>query len=356
MSRRAYAEAQRTLGRRVAAVFPARYPAELLWAREVVPVEVWDPPTPTGEADAHLPPMVCAVVRRGLSLLLNSQPVDLLLFPHTCDSLQNLSTLLPDLLGETRPCLFFYPPRAGEGDSARAFLLEEVRALSQRLDAVAGAPSLERLREAVRWGRERDEALRDLYDARARGELAATGEEFYRVVRRTEYLWPKESAEALRFFRRERGGRRPAGVPLVLSGVLPTPKDLLRCMDERGLVVAEDDFLGLGRRFPRKVPALPADPLEAAAERLLALPPCPTQGASVASRLTFLEELARRSSARAVVFFTLKFCEPELFDLPFLVEGLRERGLPALVLETEPGEETPAALLTRLEAFVESLP
>lgn len=356
MSRRAYAEAQRAYGRRVAAVFPARYPPEILWAREVVPVEVWDPPAPTGEADAHLPPMVCSVVRRGLGLLLDSQPVDLLLFPHTCDSLQNLSTLLPDLLGERRPCLFFYPPRGADGAAGRAFLLEELRALSRNLDAVLGEPSPGRLREAVRWARERDEALRGLYDARARGELAASGEEFYRMVRRTEYLWPEEAAAELGAFLRERAGSRPAGVPLVLSGVLPAPKDLLSRLDERGLVVAEDDFLGLGRRFPRRAPPLPDDPLEAAAERLLALPPCPTQGAPLSSRVAFLEELVRRSSARAVVFLALKFCEPELFDIPFLAKGLEERGLPALVLETEPGAETPAALLTRLEAFVESLP
>ncbi len=356
MSRRAYAEAQRAAGRLVAAVLPARYPPEVLWAHDVVPVEVWDPPAPAEVAGAHLPPMVCSVVRRGLALLSASPPVDLLLFPHTCDSLQNLSTLLPDLLGERRPCLFFYPPRGPAGDCGRAFLLEEVRSLFRNLDAVAGEPPPHRLREAVRWARERDEALRGLYDARARGQLDAPAEEFYRAVRRTEYLWPEEASEELLAFRRERAGRRPAGVPLVLSGVLPAPMDFLRRLDERGLAVVEDDFLGLGRRFPRRAPDLPDDPLEAAAGRLLALPPCPTQGAPHSSRLAFLEELARRSSARAVVFLALKFCEPELFDIPFLAEGLRERGLPALVLETEPGGETPAALLTRLEAFVESLP
>lgn len=356
MSRSAYAEAQRGLGRRVAAVFPARYPPELLWARGVVPMEVWDPPAPTGEAGAHLPPMVCAVARRGLGLLLGSQPVDLLLFPHTCDSLQNLSTLLRDLLGERRPCLSFYPPKGAEGPSARAFLLEEIRALSRSLDAAVGEPLPGRLREAARWARERDEALRDLYEARARGELAASAEAFYGTVRRTEYLWPEEAVALLRAFRRERAGKRPPGVPLVLSGVLPVPKDLLRHLDARGLWVAEDDFLGLGRRFPREAPPLPEDPLEAAAERLLALPPCPTQGASVADRLAFLEGLARRASARAVVFLAFKFCEPELFDIPFLAGGLEERGLRCLVLETGGGAEAPAALLTRLEAFVESLP
>jgi benzoyl-CoA reductase/2-hydroxyglutaryl-CoA dehydratase subunit BcrC/BadD/HgdB len=56
-----------------------------------------------------------------------------------------------------------------------------------------------------------------------------------------------------------------------------------------------------------------------------------------------------------VVILDVKFCEPELFDAPLIVAGLRESGVPVLILETEMEPRTPAGMLTRMEAFLETL-
>jgi benzoyl-CoA reductase/2-hydroxyglutaryl-CoA dehydratase subunit BcrC/BadD/HgdB len=342
----------------VAAVFPARYPAELLWARGVCPVEVWDPPGGTEGAQAHLQANVCSVVHRGLSLLLSggADVADFLLFSHACDSLQNLSTLVPDLLGERRPCLFFYPPKGRRDALAERYLAAQLESLSERLDGVAGPPAEGALEQAMEWGEARARALGGLYGARAEGRLAASNADFYAAVRACEYLWPEEALSRIGALLEERAGPPPAGTRLVFSGVLPLPSGLLSRLDEMGVRIAEDDFLACGRRFLRGPVPRGAEALSTLARRLLDLPPCCTVGSPVVERLDFLEGLAGRSSARAVVFLALKFCEPELFDVPALVEGLRARGLPCLVLEVEAGEDVPAQTLTRLEAFLESLP
>jgi len=357
-SRRVYALEQKSRGRKVAAVFPARYPAELLWAREVCPVEVWDPPAGGQAAQAHLQANVCSVVQRGLSLWLSggTEVADFLLFSHTCDSLQNLSTLVPHLLGEKRPCLFFYPPKGRRDDLAERYLVDHLAGLSERLDEAAGRAGEGALERAVAWGEARGRALNDLYDARAAGGLAASNEDFYASVRACEYLWPEEAVQRLEAFRRERSGPSPPGVPLVFSGVLPQPAGLLARLDGLGVRIVEDDFLACGRRFVRGALPPAGEVLSTVARRLLALPPCSTAGSPVSDRLDFLARLAGRSSARGVVFLSLKFCEPELFDVPALAEGLRSRGVPCLVLEVEMGGEVPAQTLTRIEAFLETLP
>ncbi|MEW6756989.1 MAG: 2-hydroxyacyl-CoA dehydratase family protein [Acidobacteriota bacterium] len=357
-SRRAYALEQKARGRKVAAVFPARYPAELLWARDVCPVEVWDPPAGTQAAQAHLQANVCSVVHRALSLWLSggTGAADFLLFSHACDSLQNLSTLVPDLLGEGRPCLFFYPPKGRRDDLAEGYLERQLEALSERLDEAAGRPREGALERAVAWGEARTRALNDLYDARAGGRLAASNGEFYAAVRACEYLWPEEAVLRLDAFRTERSGPSASGIPLVFSGVLPQPAGLLPRLDDLGVRIAEDDFIACGRRFVRGSLPHSGEPLPTVARRFLALPPCSTAGSPVPDRLDFLTRLAGRSSARGVVFLALKFCEPELFDVPTLAEGLRSRGIPCLVLEVEMGGDVPAQTLTRLEAFLESLP
>jgi benzoyl-CoA reductase/2-hydroxyglutaryl-CoA dehydratase subunit BcrC/BadD/HgdB len=65
--------------------------------------------------------------------------------------------------------------------------------------------------------------------------------------------------------------------------------------------------------------------------------------------------MARDTGARGIIFYVLKYCENEWFDVPILVAELQQRGLPCLVLESEISRQFPAQLGTRVEAFIESI-
>ncbi|OGO30900.1 MAG: hypothetical protein A2Z29_01465 [Chloroflexi bacterium RBG_16_56_11] len=72
-------------------------------------------------------------------------------------------------------------------------------------------------------------------------------------------------------------------------------------------------------------------------------------------RFDHVFRLIEEFRAEGVIFYTLKFCDPFLYDLPQLKEQLAGRGVPALVLE---GDYTPGTLgrvRTRIEAFIEML-
>ncbi|MGC8723598.1 MAG: 2-hydroxyacyl-CoA dehydratase subunit D [Acidobacteriota bacterium] len=359
MGRRAYLMGQKAAGRRLAAVWPARYPVELLWAHGICAGEVWDPPGEVGLTSAHLQSFVCPVVKRGLGFHLSGAlvPVDLFLFPHTCDSLQNLSSLVKDLLREEKPCLAWYPPR-DSGPQALAYAESQLESLSRALDRATGPMRDGALEEAVAWGMRRDGLLRDLYRLRAEGRLRATAAEFYEAVRSCEYLWPEEALARLEDFLGERRAEQPLkeGVPILLSGVLPAPASLLRWLDGQGIRIAEDDLIACGRRVLREPLESPTDPWAALARRQLAWPPCSTAGSPLPERIAFLRRLVERSGARGVVFLTMKFCEPEGFERPALVEALRAEGVPLLQVESELEPEPPASLVTRIQAFLESIP
>ena len=51
----------------------------------------------------------------------------------------------------------------------------------------------------------------------------------------------------------------------------------------------------------------------------------------------------------------MKFCEPELFDVPAIRDTFARVGLPTLYLETELETALSGQTVTRLEAFVEML-
>jgi len=91
------------------------------------------------------------------------------------------------------------------------------------------------------------------------------------------------------------------------------------------------------------------------AERILHASPDPTRGSPIRSRLKHLLRLAESSRAKGVVFFGIKFCEPELFDLPDLRRGLQGAGIPSVTVEVDINDPLSRRILTRVGAFMEMI-
>lgn len=356
-SRSEYLRRWRDGGGQVCAAFPAQYPKELLWAHGVLPMEVWDPPLAPARAPGHLQPYICSVVRQGLELLLAGglDEMGAILFPHTCDSLQNLASLVADYLEPPAPSLFFYNPKAPFAAAAKGFYVSQLQALEDDLTRVFGPQAPGGLAQALEWSRRLAELYAQAYARRAAGELGVSAAEFYRVLRGGEYLHPRDYIPLLEAWLQEAPAQGAGSGPsIVLSGVLPSPPDLLEAMDQVGFRVVHDDLLSMSRRLLYPPPGA-GEPFPDLAESFLAMPPCSTRGSSLAERLAWLKGLAQAGGAQGMVFSVVKFCEPELFDLPELRRGLKEAGLPSLVLEVDVNQEVGGQAATRLEAFGEVL-
>jgi benzoyl-CoA reductase/2-hydroxyglutaryl-CoA dehydratase subunit BcrC/BadD/HgdB len=341
-------------GRRILGVFPAQYPKEILWAWNILPIEIWDPPVEAVHANAHLQPYICSVVRSGLELVLQGKCDDLdgFLFPHTCDSIQNLASIVNDSLGLEKPCYFFYHPKAPYRASSRAYYLDQLREFASNLEKRWGSVERNELEKRVAQGQEAASLIKEAYDARAAGTLRSGNDEFYRVIRQGEFLHPDDFISLLHdFLDASKGGTR-SGPAVVLSGVLPNPPELLRLLDDLQVTVGEDDLLNCGRRL--LVPPVAAvDPFESLADAYFLMPPCTTRNGSIQERVDHLLRKVERSGAAGVIFWIVKFCEPELFDLPQIVEAMKRNGLATLILDSELHQAPSGQMRTRIEAFVE---
>jgi len=355
--RKEYLINQKTVkGRNLFGVFPAQYPKEILWAMNVLPVEIWDPPMEVGDANAHLQPYICSVVKLGLELILQGKcdNLDGFLFPHTCDSIQNLASIVYDYLGLDKPCYFFYHPKAPYRDSSRQYYLEQLKGLAYRLEKHLGPIDLSELKHQVEKGQQVSSLLRKLYRLRVRRELHASNAQFYQVIRQGEYLHPDDFIPRLKEFMAQSEGRVEDGPAVMLSGVLPNPPEILTLLDDMGVRVADDDLLGCSRRL-LVPPSRAEDPFEAIAESYFAMPPCTTKDSSVTERLNFLLDKIRDSGVKGVIFYMVKFCEPELFDVPLIIEGLKKEGVATLVIDVELNQGLSGQMATRVEAFVEMI-
>jgi benzoyl-CoA reductase/2-hydroxyglutaryl-CoA dehydratase subunit BcrC/BadD/HgdB len=342
-------------GKRVLGVFPALYPRELLWSMDILPVEIWDPPLEISYADAHLQTHICSVVRLGLELILQGKcnDIDGFLFPHTCDSIQNLSSIVHDFLGTNKPCYFLYYPRSGFQEPSKLYYSEQLKELASQLEKQFGTLDHENLRHSVEKGREVNSLLNRIYDLRATGKSKASNEEFYRVIRQGEFLHPDDFIPLLKDFLDGSEGDPGKGLAVILSGILPNPPEILSFLDRLGVRVADDDLLSCGRRFSAASGRFD-DPFESMTEDFFNLS-CATRNASYDKRIDSLVQKIDRCHANGVIFNIVKFCEPEFFELPLLLEAIKKRGIKTLVIESEPNQQFDGQLATRVEAFIEMI-
>ncbi len=356
MTRSQYIAEQAAKGRRAVGVFPAQYPKEVLWALDLLPVEIWDPPLAGTAAEGHLQPYICKVVKLGLELALSplAEPLAAFIFPHTCDSVQNLASVVYDYLGLDKPCYFFYHPKAPYGPAARTYYRDQLGSFAADLAGQFGELDPARLEWAVDQGQGIAALARRIYQLRAEGRLAVSNAEMYRVLRLGEWLWPEDYAAELKaLLDRAEAEPRPAPA-VVLSGVLPNPPQILTLLDEHGVRVGADDLLALSRRL--LAPEVAAgDPWARLTEAYFGLPPCSSKDSPLDQRLAWLRSLVESCGAKGVIFYMVGFCETELFDLPVLSQGLGAAGVPSLSVDVELNQQLSGQIATRVEAFLEMI-
>jgi benzoyl-CoA reductase/2-hydroxyglutaryl-CoA dehydratase subunit BcrC/BadD/HgdB len=358
MDRVSYIRSQQDAGRRAVAVLPIHYPKPLLTALDILAVEMWGPPGPPRSPEAgRIQSYVCAVVRNALAFISSGAAdiVDGLLFPHTCDSIQGLSTVAIDLGGWSKPSFRFFHSKGDDRPSARRFMDRELRALAAELEAFTGSTLDDRrLLEAILLHQEIDLLRAKLLDERS--GLVMSDTELYAVLRRGEFLWPEDHLAELKRTA-ERVGSSPAmkGSPVLVTGIVPEPMSIFEAFDDAGLYVAADDYAAVGRRVGRRPPETLDDSFAALIDLYFSAAPCPTRQANQQLRAEYLSGLLDRSGARGVVIHTLKFCEPELFDVPVIQRRFEGRGIPVLFLESELERELSGQVITRIEAFGEML-
>ncbi|HEY47430.1 MAG TPA: 2-hydroxyacyl-CoA dehydratase [Anaerolineae bacterium] len=338
----------------VAAVLPIHYPRALLRAFNILPMEVWGPPqVDVSYGAAHVQPYVCSIVRNALSFILTGglDVADLIMIPHACDSLQGLGSILLDFLPPKQPAIPIYVPR-NDRKEGEIFFAEELQLLYARLEEITQkSPSDEVLVESIRREEIADELLARLH--KQRGSLQLTDYDFYLNIRAREYLPAEDFIELAQSILVGPFDGQQDGIPIILSGIVPEPMGLLKTISQFGGRVAADDLACCGRRlYP---PGSNQDPFLRMAESILGVSPDWCRGSPIQDRLDHLQRMIDSTGAQGAIFYNVKFCEPELFDLPDLRRGLGEIGIPTTTIEIDISDPISSQAMTRIEAFFEMI-
>ncbi|MCF7823288.1 MAG: 2-hydroxyacyl-CoA dehydratase family protein [Candidatus Marinimicrobia bacterium] len=352
-----YLRDQRRSGQEIMGVLPALYPRELLWAFNILPAEIWDPPGEILLANVHLQASICPIVKRGLEFILKSPEIinSGYLFPHTCDSLQNLGTQVKDLIGVPVPVYTFYNPKGEFNKASKRYYSEILFNLQKTLEKSHGLLSQNQLKAACELGHKIDIRRQMLHAALMEDRFDLSNREYFQLIRAAEYMQGQDYLDLLNHVEiNEQIGVAPRA-RLLVTGILPPGDDILNFLDESRVRIVSEDLLSGSRRIPIVEMDQPDDPMEYLVERFFLLPPCSTKAGGLDKRLQYLKKLIAKSRCHGVLFNTVKFCEPELFDQHFLIKSMKVMGLPVLNLETELQPGLSGQEKTRIEAFLEML-
>jgi benzoyl-CoA reductase subunit C len=328
----------------------AYVPEELFHAAGFTPVYVFHVPDDCGRARTHLPGFTCWVAGSALDQALAGELDHLagMALAQTCDTIQGLTDLwrrnVPHI-----PLFHFGMPTRLDGSAARDYLLAELRDLRRRIEAWTGrAISDDDVRASIGLYNRSRALVRDLY-----GRAAEMDPRDLYGLMRDAFLMPKET------YGQEAGCRMQNCAPSHLAPLLllvgPSLADpvLFDVLAQGGARVG-GDLLDLGERYFGLDAAEEGDPLEALADRLLALFPTPTKHHTGRSRAEYVLSMVKGHGARGVVFARQKFCDPHGFDYAQMVPALDRAGIPHLLVELEQASQV-GQLRTRVEAFVEML-
>jgi benzoyl-CoA reductase/2-hydroxyglutaryl-CoA dehydratase subunit BcrC/BadD/HgdB len=341
-------------GGRAAAVLPIHYSRELLRAFNILPVEVWGPPqVAAGKGASHLQAYVCSICHNAMSYIQQGglDITDVILVPHACDSLQGVGSVLLDFVATKQPVIPLYIPRDTR-ESDIEFLSAELRAVYNRLSEITGLhPSDVELSASIEREEAADQLLINIHLQNP--YLPFSNAEIYKIIRCREYLPAEEFMKIAQSALNQVASAPRKGTPILLEGIVPEPVDLLETLSELDAAVVGDDMASCGRRlYPR---GASADPFTRMAERIVHAPPDPMRGSPIRARRDHLLEMAARTQSKGIIFYVVKFCEPELFDLPILRQELKDAGLPSILIETDLNTRLSQQIRTRLGAFMEIL-
>ena len=353
-------------GHSILGCFPLYPPLELLHSMGFTPVVLWglrefyhDVPL----SDRHLQTYTCSVGRCITEFILThgAELFDGIVMYNACDTLRNLPEILKAGLAErgcTLPLLRLHIPAAPSGRTeSTAYFRDRVKRLIQELQETFGVPfSAESFMNSAGLYRRNRELSARLQGLVAQGRF--TFDEFCTIMAEGSFI-PVERHNAMLDAAVEQGAEAPvsrrnsAGV--IVSGILPPPHAIIRCIEAAGLRVKDND-LAMFKRTYGYTPSSAKDPAEYYIDLFRNHEPCPTILHTGDARIEKLRKTVREGNIRGFIFVGEKFCEYEYFEIPYLRKILEQEGVRMLCLDFSlEDKENIGSYQTRIEGFAETL-
>ena len=357
--RKAMDDYKKETGKGAVGIMPVYCPEEIVHAAGYLPIGMWGAQKKQiSKARTYLPPFACSIMQSVMELQLEGVYDDLeaVIFSVPCDTLKCMS----QKWNRPVPAIVFTHPqnRKIAKDAANVFAREEFNIVKEKLEDILDVHiSNKAIKNSIAVYNENRAACREFSDVATEYAAVVTPSDRHAVIKARWFMEKsrhtalvKELIAALK--------AEPApefkGKKIIVTGIQVEPYDVLDIFQENGFAIVADDLAQETRNFRQDVPD-DDDALMALARAWNEFDGCSLATDANKPKGQMIIDAVKKYGADAVVVCMMKFCDPEEFDYPILLQEFEAAGVKNLYIEVDQESTAFEQVKTRIQTFAEIL-
>lgn len=352
----------REQGGKVVGYFCSHVPTELLMAAGLLPFRMRGTGSEGTElSDAFFTSINCSFPRHTFNLALKGDYdfLDGLVCVSSCDHVRRVYDNWKQALQTPFLRIMSLPKKVGEPQVE--WYRDEINLLKRGLEQhFAVEISDQRLRDAIKLRNQTRSLQRQLYALRREKHPAITGAETLAVMVAGAAMPAPEYNQLLSVLltdlRQSNGTETPYRARLMIVGSELDDPEYLDIIEQQGGLVVTDSICYGTRTMWVDADESAADPVEALARYYIQeRPSCPRMNGDQPRRSQFLQDLIREFQVDGVVGERMLFCDFWCAEHYMNKQDFKEAGVPFLQLDREYITSGKGQLMTRVQAFLETM-
>ena len=357
--RKAMDDYKKETGKGAVGIMPVYCPEEIVHAAGYLPIGMWGAQKKQiSKARTYLPPFACSIMQSVMELQLEGvyDYLEAVIFSVQCDTLKCMS----QKWNRPVPAIVFTHPqnRKIAKDAANVFAREEFNIVKEKLEDILDVHiSNKAIKNSIAVYNENRAACREFSDVAAEYAAVVTPSDRHAVIKARWFMEKsrhtalvKELIAALK--------AEPApefkGKKIIVTGIQVEPYDVLDIFQENGFAIVADDLAQETRNFRQDVPD-DDDALMALARAWNEFDGCSLASDANKPKGQMIIDAVKKYGADAVVVCMMKFCDPEEFDYPILLQEFEAAGVKNLYIEVDQESTAFEQVKTRIQTFAEIL-
>ena len=354
--KRTLEEARNKTGKRVVGWVAPYAPEELIDAAGCIPAGLWGGQIELKRARTYLPPFACSIMQSIMEYE-NDGTYDILsavLIPAVCDTLKCFGQKWKGRC----PAIHFVHPQNRRDDHSVQFLASEYRMIIRKLEEILDIQITDKaLADSIIFYNKYRETMRQFTELAADYPQTVTPTVRHKIIKAGYFMDKREYLEIVEGILRELRKKKPEkweGKRVVVSGLTLEPNEVLEIFEQFHVAVVADDLAQESRQFRTDVPFF-GNPVDSLAKQWQDRQGCSLAFDPYKYRMKMLKHMVKASGADGLIVAVMKFCDPEEYDVPIIMETCEEAGIPLLIIEIDQQSRSFEQIRTRLQSFVENM-
>lgn len=357
--RKAMDDYKKETGKGAVGIMPVYCPEEIVHAAGYLPIGMWGAQKKQiSKARTYLPPFACSIMQSVMELQLEGVYDDLeaVIFSVPCDTLKCMS----QKWNRPVPAIVFTHPqnRKIAKDAANVFAREEFNIVKEKLEDILDVHiSNKAIKNSIAVYNENRAACREFSDVAAEYAAVVTPSDRHAVIKARWFMEKsRHTALVKELIAALKAEPTPEfkGKKIIVTGIQVEPYDVLDIFQENGFAIVADDLAQETRNFRQDVPD-DDDALMALARAWNEFDGCSLATDANKPKGQMIIDAVKKYGADAVVVCMMKFCDPEEFDYPILLQEFEAAGVKNLYIEVDQESTAFEQVKTRIQTFAEIL-